>query len=273
MIRRIVVVGMLLLLQGCYTATRPSAVEVGRWQWLIVPGFVAELASKIVYYYQVHPSQRDGKVDRDHEQVRRIAGIVDRLVPQVTAFREDARDWDWSVHVVNSLDVNAWCLTGGKIVVYTGLLHLPGLSDEGLALVIGHEISHALREHSRESMSVSLTYMVASVTLFAAPLGMVESIVGSAGVGYLTNWLFNFPLSRVREREADRMGLELVARAGYDPRLAISVFEAFNREEGAQWWWNKGFFVDHPDTPKRIEDMKAHIPKVLSLYSASHQGK
>ncbi|CAN0512527.1 unnamed protein product, partial [Phaeothamnion confervicola] len=163
-----------------------------------------------------------GQLDRDPGQAARVRAVAARLIPQTAAFRADAPGWQWEVHVISSNEVNAWCMPGGKIAVYTGILDGLRLTDDELAAVMGHEISHALREHGRERASQAMAQ------------GLLINVVGAAaGLSGTTQDLskfvldltFNLPNSRQDETEADRIGVELAARAGYDPRAAISLWQ------------------------------------------------
>src|SRR5690606_22029057 len=139
-------------------------------------------------------------------------GISKRLIGQVSVFRPDAVNWNWDVHVLSSDQVNAWCMPGGKIAVYTGLINKIRPTDDELAAVIGHEMAHALREHSREQVSQQVvTNMGLSVLSAVTGIGAAADLGGA-----LTNVMFTLPNSRTHETEADRIGVELAARAGYD---------------------------------------------------------
>src|SRR5262249_37296642 len=140
-----------LTLTGCATTTQQGAVGVQRSQFLLVSSSEMDRAAATAYRQVLH--EESGKVNRDPRQVERVRAIVDRLIPQTAVFRKDGPDWKWEVNVIESKEVNAWCMPGGKIVVYTGLLEKLRLTDAELAAVMGHEIGHALREHVRERAS------------------------------------------------------------------------------------------------------------------------
>ena len=170
-----------------------------------------------------------GTVNHDPKQVERLRGIAKRLIPQTAVCRKDALDWKWEVNVLTSSEINAWCMPGGKIAVYTGIIEKLQITDDELAAVMGHEISHALREHGRERASQQLaTTMGANVV--GAALGIGQTGTDLAGVVGQVTYLL--PYSRIHETEADRMGVELAARAGYDPRAAIVLWQKTDKLSG-----------------------------------------
>src|SRR5713226_4640102 len=220
-------------LVGCQTVetTERGLVGIDRKQTMspLVPADAFNKAAADEYQKVLQAMNKKGQLNRDPAQVERVRRIAKRLIPNTSAFRADAPGWAWEVNVISSDEVNAWCMPGGKIAVYTGLLAKLDPTDDELAAVMGHEISHALREHSREQAS------------HQAAQGLLINIVGAAtGDGGLVqdlgpavlNVMFNLPHSRTDETEADRMGVELAARAGYDPRAAVSLWEKMSQLEG-----------------------------------------
>src|SRR5690606_33937685 len=172
------------------------------------------------YTALIAEEKKKNALNRDAAQVARVRRIADRLIAQTPVFRPDARSWKWEVNVLSSSEVNAWCMPGGKIAVYTGLIDKVKPTDDELAAVIGHEISHALREHARERASEQ---MVAGslISVGSALFGLGD--LGQQGAQYAYMGLVGLPNSRSHETEADRMGVELAARAGYDPRAAVTL--------------------------------------------------
>ncbi|MBV6418733.1 MAG: Beta-barrel assembly-enhancing protease [Steroidobacteraceae bacterium] len=223
-IRRAAYVGALLVagLTACQTVqtTAPGAVGVDRKQQMLVSEAEVERAAARAYAQQVDAARAKGALNSDAKLAARVRAIAGRLIPQTSVFRPDARSWDWQVNVENSDQLNAYCMPGGKIMVYSGLVHKLSLTDDELAAVIGHEMAHALREHSRE-----------------------------------------------QESEADIIGLELMARAGYDPRAAPGLWRKMAKVQ------NGGappqFLSTHPSGATRIAELEAYIPKVMPLYRAS----
>jgi predicted Zn-dependent protease len=215
------------------------------------------------YQQQVGGAAKKGQVNRDPAQVERVRRISQRLVSQTAAFRADAPGWKWETNVIAAKEVNAWCMPGGKIAVYTGLIDRLQPTDDELAAVMGHEIAHALREHGRERVSQ------------AQAQGMIIGVIGAAagvsrGVLDLTQVVvdltFNLPNSREHEMEADRIGVELAARAGYDPRAAITLWEKMGKAGGGQ---PPEFLSTHPSHATRISDLRVYSAKVMPLYEVA----
>ena len=223
--RRVIVHAAVVLLAAialgaCATTTEEGTVGVQRSQLLLVSSAEMDQAAAAQYQQLIQSATPKGAVNHDPKQVERVRRIANRLIPQTAVFRKDALDWKWEVNVLTSPEVNAWCMPGGKIAVYTGLIEKLQITDDELAAVMGHEISHALREHGRERASQQLaTQMGASAV--GAVLGIGQTGTDLAGLAGQVTYLL--PYSRIHETEADRMGVELAARAGYDPRAAITL--------------------------------------------------
>src|SRR3546814_476793 len=201
-----------------------------------------------------------GALDRDAAQTKRVQAISQRLIKQAGVFRTDAANWNWNVHVLSSDEVNAWCMPGGKIAVYTGLINKIKPTDDELAAVIGHEMAHALREHAREQVSQQMvTNMGLSVLSAVTGVGATADL-GSA----LSNVMFTLPNSRTHETEADRIGVELAARAGYDPRAAVTLWQKMGALGGGNA--PPEFLSTHPSAASRIADLTEAANKVLPLY-------
>jgi predicted Zn-dependent protease len=255
----------LVLLGGCETVqtTAPGVVGVEREQKMLVSTEQVDEGAAKAYAQELAKARKQGVLNENPKQVARVREIANRLIPQVRVFREDAVNWDWQINVQTGKDVNAYCMPGGKIMVYTGLIEKLELTDAELAAVIGHEIAHALREHSRERISRA----------YAQQLVLAGAAV-AAGVGGRTLDLanqvatvtFQLPHSREQEAEADRMGLELMARAGYDPNAAVSVWQKMGKESSGG---PPEFLSTHPSSASRIRDLEANVPRVLPLYNAA----
>jgi len=153
--------------------------------------------------------------------LQRVRTFASRLEPQTAVFRRDAPGWKWEVNVISSNELNAFCMPGGKIMVYSGLINQLRLTDDEIAIVLGHEISHALREHSREQVSQAIAAQTA-IGIGSALFGLGEGSANLANAGYEA--LIATRFSRTDEAEADRIGLELAARAGHDPRAGIAFW-------------------------------------------------
>ena len=223
-------------------------------------------AATQAYSETLAEAQKKGALDRDPAQVQRIKTIVGRLTPQTAVFRQDAPGWKWETHVLSTSEINAWCMPGGKIAVYTGLLDKLKPSDDELAAVIGHEMAHALREHSREQASRQMGEQLA--------LGVVGAFANVPDLAtQLAPMVFdvtvNLPHSRTDESEADRIGVELAARAGYDPRAAIAMWQRMEKIGGAQ---PPKLLASHPPTADRIKELQAVSEKLVPLYQQAKAG-
>ena len=250
------------LLAGCETVqtTKESAVGVSRPQHMVVSSDEVNASANQAYHQVLTQAQQKGALDRDAATMQRVKTIVGRLIPATGTLRPDAPKWNWEVHVLSSSDVNAWCMPGGKIAVYTGLIEQVHPSDDELAAVLGHEIGHALREHSREQVSRQMEEQVA--------LGVVGAIFNVPDVAQqlapmVLDVTFNLPHSRQQETEADRIGVELMARAGYDPHGAISLWEKMSKLGGSK---PPALLSTHPSDAARLADVRKDVDKVLPLY-------
>jgi len=195
-----------------------------------------------------------------HPQVVRLRAIAKRLVPFSYEWNPRARDWKWEVNLLGSPQINAFCMPGGKIAFYYGILDKLQLNDDEVAMIMGHEIAHALREHARERMGKTMA------TRGAIELGAALFGLGNAGrlAADMGGQLLTLKFGREDESEADLVGMELAARGGYDPRAGVSLW---NKMATA----NKGappqFLSTHPSGPTRIQDIQANLPKVQGLYA------
>lgn len=193
----------------------------------------------------------------DNAQVQRMRTIANRLLPYAAKFNERATAWKWEVNVLDSPQINAFCMPGGKIAVFTGILNKLQLTDDEAALVIGHEIGHALYEHARARAGKQMA-LGAGRAVAGLIFGQLGDLVG-AGAGSLAALKF----SRSDETQADLIGLELAARAGYDPRAGITLWEKMSKaSQGAPPQW----LSTHPSGETRIQTIKQHIPEVIGLY-------
>jgi predicted Zn-dependent protease len=249
-------------LWGCQSVdtTEGGTVGVDRQQYMAVSSQEVEAGAKKAYAQMMAEAQKKNVLDRDAAMVARVRGITQRLIPQTATFRADAAKWEWEVHVISIEEVNAWCMPGGKMAMYTGLIQKLNATDEEIAAVMGHEIAHALREHSREQISRQMGTQMAA-TIAGALLGMGD--LGTSVAGAVADVTINLPKSRTAEQEADRIGVELAARAGYDPRAAISLWEKMGKLGGSQ---PPKFLSTHPSHEDRIKDLQEYSAKVMPLY-------
>jgi predicted Zn-dependent protease len=261
------------VLVACSTTTEEGTVGVQRSQLLLVSSAELDKAAAAQYQQVIQTETPKGNINRDPHQTERVRGIAKRLIPQTAVFRKDALDWKWEANVITSPEVNAWCMPGGKIAVYTGIIEKVQITDDELAAVMGHEISHALREHGRERASqqvaagagASLAGIVADIFL----PGSGQLATQGAGLGSQLGILL--PYSRVHETEADRMGVELAARAGYDPRAAIVLWQKIAKLSGGGA--PPQLLSTHPSNEARIKDLTEFSQKVLPLYEEARAKK
>jgi predicted Zn-dependent protease len=252
----------LLVLAGCATVntTRGGAVGVQRQQSMLVSSKEMDQGARQAYAQTLQQAGRKQVLNQNPAQVERVRAIAKRLIPQTAVFRPDAPGWQWEVNVIASKELNAWCMPGGKIAFYTGLIDGLNLKDDEIAAVMGHEIAHALREHSREKASQAMVANV-GLSLVGIIAGLNQSQLDLAGT--VTNVTFMLPNSREFETEADRMGVELAARAGYDPSAAVRVWEKMiAKSDGQPPQW----LSTHPSHQTRIADLRHYSELVQPLY-------
>ncbi|HET6719457.1 MAG TPA: M48 family metallopeptidase [Rhodocyclaceae bacterium] len=203
----------------------------------------------------------------DHPQVKRLRAIAARLIPYSYKFNERARSWRWEINLIGSPQINAFCMPGGKIAFYTGILDQLKLTDDEVAMVMGHEIAHALREHARERVAK------AQITGLAQTAAAIASdLLGFGSLGRLavdaSGSLLTLKFSRDDETESDIVGLELAARAGFDPRAGVTLWQKMGAaSKGAPPSW----LSTHPAGKNRIQEIESHLPQVLPLYEKAKQ--
>ena len=251
-----------LFVAACETVqtTQSGVVGVDRTQRMAISSAEINQAANQQYDQLMAQERKKGNVNRNAAQYERVKAISSRLIQQVAVFRPDARNWAWEVNVLTSPEVNAWCMPGGKIAVYTGLIEKLNVSDNELAAVIGHEMAHALREHSRERASEQAVAGM-GIQIISAVAGLGD--LGSKGMEFAYQGLLGLPNSRAHETEADRIGVELAARAGYDPRAAISLWEKMGSLGGGE---GPKFLSTHPPRADRMSDLANYSAKVMPLY-------
>lgn len=252
----------LLAMGACETVqtTQGGVVGVDRQQRMAISSEQIEAESNKEYKELIAEARQKGLLNRNATQVNRVRAVATRLIRQVPAFRPDAARWDWEINVLTMADVNAWCMPGGKIAVYTGLIEKLNITDDELAAVMGHEIAHALREHARERASEqSLAGMGISILSAVAGLGQTAQ----QGMEYAYMGLRGLPNSRSHEVEADRIGVELAARAGYDPRAAVSLWQKMGQVGGSE---PLTFLSTHPSREDRLRDLADYSQRVMPLY-------
>jgi predicted Zn-dependent protease len=229
----------------------------GRSQLVLVSEEQAQASSAQAYTQTLSEAQKKGKLSTDAALNNRVKRITDRLIVQAGNMYAPSREWKWSVAVIDEPTLNAWCMPGGKMAIYTGIITKLKLTDDEIAQIMGHEISHALLGHGRERMSRAIA-MQGGMTLGSIVAGRDLSVLAPVADVALT-----LPNSREGESEADRYGIELAARAGYDPRAAVRLWEKMGAASG------NGvpvFLSTHPSPTNRIQALNALVPQMMPIY-------
>jgi len=253
-----------LLGAGCQTVKTTESGQVGvtRSQLMSVSAEEVNTASAQSYRKMLQEAESKKRLNRDAAMLARVQGIAKRLIPQTVHFRSDAPGWRWETNLFQSDEVNAFCMAGGKIGVYSGLIEKVKVTDDELAAVMGHEIAHALREHVREQVSrqeaLKWVGVLASVATGSQIVGDLSDTV--------TNVTLTLPKSREAEREADVIGVELAARAGYDPRAAVSLWKKMSQLGGGR---PPEILSTHPAPESRVEELSSITAAVMPLYEQS----
>jgi predicted Zn-dependent protease len=259
--------GASLLAGGQSTPTTGSgAVGVERQQTMLLSSEDVNRSAAQAYRQEMAAAARAGRLNRDPQQVARVRSVAARLISASAAFRADARRWAWESNVLSSKEVNAWCMPGGKMAVYTGLIERLKPTDAELAAIMGHEIAHALREHGRERASQAMAASI-GLSILGAATGMSSGAMDLSAI--VVDVTVMKPNSRAFETEADRVGVELAARAGYDPRAAISLWQKMGALGEGQ---PPQFLSTHPSYETRIADLRVYAERVMPLYERARRG-
>ncbi|AHF02132.1 peptidase M48 [Thiomicrospira aerophila AL3] len=251
-----------LLLMGCTTtSTTPGLVDVNRSQFFLISQAELVKAGSEAYQAVLKEATDAGTLNKDPEMVARLTRILDEMIPHTAHFRPDAVNWSWEVNLIQDDTINAWVMPGGKIMFYSGLIEKLSLNDDEIAAIMGHEMAHELREHARERISQA---QVGSVGL--SVVGQLTGVQGAALdlAGAVMNVGILLPFSRVHEVEADRIGIELAARSGYDPAAAIAIWEKMAKlsQGGAP----PEFLSTHPSYDSRIKDLTRYSARLQPIY-------
>jgi Zn-dependent protease with chaperone function len=254
------------VLPGCATNS-----ITGRSQLMMVSEQHAISSSASAYSRMVGGMRSKGKVETDTPRVQRVKEITDRLIAQAVRFRADAAAWQWEVQVIDDKQANAFCMAGGKMGIYTGFWDKLQVTDDEVAAIMGHEIGHALASHTREKMSMGIGAQVGASVLAAV---LTRGNPGAYGrtadsMGDLARLAITLPNSREAENEADQIGIELAARAGFEPRAAVSVWEKMQKQGGS----TPEFLSTHPSHETRIQNLSALALRVAPLYELAKAGK
>ena len=254
-------IASITLFSACTTTTRPGLVGVNRQQLMMASQSEVERLSAISFNEQNKKAQDKKILITSGPQYDRLINIANRLIPQTAHFRDDTQKWNWQLSLINSPVLNATCAPGGKITFYTGIIDQLKLSDDEIAAIMGHEIAHALREHGRERLSQAMAQSAITNIALAAAGGYGAQINAANQVA---QYVLVLPNSRQHESEADAIGVELAARAGYNPRAAISVWQKMMK--ATQGKNPPEFLSTHPSGETRIEQLSALMPAVEPLY-------
>ncbi|MBB4842684.1 putative Zn-dependent protease [Paucibacter oligotrophus] len=246
-----------------------EGVDVGKSSSMakLVPAEQVEAAGAQQYQQMMREAANQRALaPNNHPQLIRLREIAKRIIPQSEPWNPRAKQWRWEVNLIASPQLNAFCMPGGKIAFYYGILDKLKLSDDEVATIMGHEVAHALREHARERMAKTQATRIGA--------GLISSLLGLGGVGdtllNMGGQLLSLTFSREDESEADLVGMELAARAGYDPAAGISLWQKMGAaSKGAPPQW----LSTHPAGPTRIKDIQANLPKVEGLYARADKPK
>jgi predicted Zn-dependent protease len=255
---------LLLLAVSVFLASCTANPITGRNQFLVVSENQAIGQSAAAYGSMMGQLDKKKKMEPEGERTKKIRDITDKLIAQAVRVRPDTANWKWEVRVINDPEtVNAFCMAGGKMAIYTGMWDKLKASDDELAQVMGHEISHAIANHTQERMSVAYGTGIGT-TVAAIALGAGDST--AALMQQAAMLAISLPNSRESEAEADQIGIELAARAGYDPRAAVTLWEKMGKVGG------KGppeFLSTHPSPENRATRLKELGQKMQPLYLAA----
>ena len=259
-----IALGFLSLIH-CASSTEEGAVGIHRRQFLAFPEDQVNSMAAQSYDDEKLKARQKNALDQNPRQLTRLKDVSKRLIPQTAVFRKDARDWSWEVHSITSPELNAYCMPGGKIIFYSGIIDQLKLTDGEIAAIMGHEIAHALREHGRERMTEQMAQQgLLQIAVISGKLDpKYAQLAGLAFLGAMT-----LPHSRRDETEADEIGLELMARAGYDPREAVNLWNKMKAQSGAK---PPAILSTHPADDQRIVDIESLMPKVMPLYQKARQ--
>ena len=245
-----------------------AQVDVGSSSSLrkLVPAETLESSARQQYSQVIGEARTKGALaPDDYPQLLRLRTIAKKLIPHTSPWNERSRSWRWEVNLIGSKQINAWCMPGGKIAFYTGILDQLKLNDDEVAMIMGHEMAHALREHARErlakSQATSIGLSIASQLLGLGSLGDVAANLGTQ--------LLTLKYSRDDETESDLVGLEIAARGGYKPEASVSLWQKMQAASGNG---SPSFLSTHPSGANRIQELQANLPKVQHLYEQAVKG-
>jgi len=258
-------------LTGLLAGTAQAQVDVGQSSSIrkLIPAETLEASARQQYRQTLGDADSKGALaPDDYPQLKRLRAIAAKLIPFTSQWNPDARKWKWEVNLIGSKQLNAWCMPGGKIAFYTGILDQLQLNDDEVAMIMGHEMAHALREHSRERLAKSkATSMGLSVASQLLGLGQMGDVAANLGTQLLT-----LKYGRDDETEADLVGLEIAARAGFKPEASVQLWKKMLNASGGGKS-QPSFLSTHPSGNNRIQELEANLPKVAHLYEQALQSR
>lgn len=259
---------LLLLVTSALISACARAPVTGRQQLLLISESQAIQQSESAYLKMLEKPSGDGKLDSDPKLKTRVENITGRIITEAIRFRPETASWKWSIHVIDDPKVvNAWAMAGGRMALYSGLVKKIQPTDDELAQVLGHEIAHALAKHTAEKMSVALA---TNLTIAAFAITQKnENALALQGVSLAAALAINLPNSRTAETETDRIGIELAARAGYNPKAAVSLWKKMAKVAGGGQ--GPEFLSTHPATNNRINALNNLTQKMMPYYQKEAQ--
>ena len=246
-----------------------AQVDVGSSSTLrkLIPAETLERSAAQQYQQMMEQARSQRALAPDgHPQLQRLRAIAQRLIPFAAPWNDRVGQWRWEVNLIGSKQINAFCMPGGKIAFYTGILDQLKLTDDEAAMIMGHEMAHALREHARERLAKTQATNI-GLRLGSQLLGLGDLGNAAASLG---GQLLTLQFSRSDESDADLVGLELAARGGYDPEASVSLWKKMGNATGNKQG-GLAFLSTHPSGPARIEQLQLNVPKVQKLYEAARK--
>lgn len=261
--------GFLLAAGAAAAAPALAQVNVGdasRLRTLVPAGELETAAGQQYAQMMAEARSKRALAPDNHPQLQQLRAIGNRLIPFTTKWNDRAKDWKWEINLIGSKQINAFCMPGGKIAFYTGILDQLKLSEDESAMIMGHEMAHALREHARARIAKTQgTGALLSIGAQLLGLGQLGDVAANIGTQLIT-----LKFSRSDETEADLVGLELAARAGYNPDASVTLWQKMGQASGGAG--GPGFLSTHPSGPERIRELQANVPKVRGLYQGARKG-
>lgn len=259
--------GLLALLVLAACAENPVT---GRREFVVVSEEQAIRSSAVAYREMMGQLEKKNQVESGTPRAARVRAIADRLIAQAARLRPGTASWPWEIKVIDEpKTVNAFAMAGGKIGVYSGMWETLKASDEELAQVLGHEIGHAVAAHTRERISLAMaTGLVSSVAAVAIARDSATRDLALSGLEMGAALAITLPNSRQSESEADAIGIELAARAGFDPQAAVTLWERMGKQGGTP----PEFLSTHPSPENRRQRLQALAEKLEPVYRAAKRG-